>query len=764
MKRTLVAAVLCAFALGGAAFAAAGVTTLPTGWKIRGSDGAVATVGTLPTGLVLSRDGSRVFVLEAGHRKPTLRVLDAATLHDVRSVTLNGAFGVPLRDADGDGVWVAIAGTFQEGIAHVDTATGAIDRTVSLPVPFYPVALAQQPGGAIAVAGDLANAVALVDPKADRVIAVRDVGHHPAAVLYPRGASKLYVAERGGDFVGVLGPNHARIRVGRHPVALASDGRALYVANSDDDTVAVVDLATDRVVQRARIPFARADAVGTSPNALALDGDRLYVTCGAANAVAVFRIGLHRLTPLGAIPAGWYPTALAIDHAHGVLYIANGKGESGHANPHFNPNVRSETDYIADNLVGSIRRLPIPDDAALASGLADVRDLAQHEGVPANPVVRAGGPIKHVIYVVKENRSYDQVLGDVSGADGDPSLVMFGEKITPNQHAIVKRFGVFDRFFEDAHVSADGHNWSLAAFANDYLEKMWPQNYANRREFYDFEDGAEASVPHGGYLWDDAAKHNVTLRNYGEFVTGGLSSPTPVSSMNEFLNKNTDHGYATFDMGVEDVARFNEWKREFDAYEASHTLPQLEIVRFPRDHTAATRPGSVTPQGMVADNDLAVGKLVEAVSHSPDWGSTAIFVVEDDAQNGPDHIDEQRSTFYLASPYAAGGVQHATYTQTSVLRTMEILLGLPPMSAYDAGAVPLSAAFTATPNLAPFDAMPAQIDVRAKNGSTAYRAADSARLDFAGADRVDDATMNDILWHAVKGPQQVAKAPRTLSR
>jgi YVTN family beta-propeller protein len=750
MRRTALTALAGVLALSGVALAAAGVTTLPTGWKIRTGDGVVATVGTLPTGLVLSRDGARLFVLETGHRKPALRVLDAATLHEVRSVTLNGAYGAPLRDPNGDGVWVAIAGTFQEGIAHVDTATGTVDKTVSLPVPFYPVALAQQGAGAIAVAGDLANRVALVDPKTLRVIGTEDAGHHPAAVLYPRRGAKLYVADRGANVVTALGGRVSQIFVGRHPVALASDGTLMYVANSDDDDVAVIDLATERVIQHARIPFARPNAYGTSPNALTLDGNRLYVSCGAANAVAVFRTSPQGLTALGAIPAGWYPTAVALDRAHGALFIANGKGESGHANPRFNPSSRVENDYVADNLVGSIRRIAIPDDAALRRGLGDVHALTQHESVPADPIVRPNGPIKHVIYVIKENRTYDQVLGDVAGADGDASLVMYGEKITPNQHALVKRFGVFDRFFENAHVSADGHNWVAAAFANDYLEKMWPQNYASRRPFYDFEDGAEAAVPHAGYLWDDAAAHGVSLRNYGEFVTGGLSAPTPVSSTNAVLNRNTDRNFATFDMSVEDVARFDEWKREFDAFEASHTLPRLEIVRFPRDHTSGTRAGAVTPQGMVADNDLAVGKLVEAVSHSADWSSTAIFVVEDDAQNGPDHVDEQRSTFYLASPYAAGGLQHAMYTQASVLRTIEILLGLPPMSAYDAGAAPLTAAFTATPNLTPFDALPPQVDLRAKNGATAYRAADSARLDFARADAADAATLNDILWHDAK--------------
>lgn len=756
MKRTALAAILAALALGGGALAAAGVTTLPTGWKIRGSDGPVATVGTLPEGIAIARDGSQVFELEGGHRKPTLRVLDAATLHEVRAVPLNGAFGVPLRDPDGDGVWVNVAGTFQEVLAHIDTASGTVDRDISLPVPFYPVAIARSARtGILAVAGDLANRVVYVDPRAETTVGSASVGRHPAALLFSRDGSRLYVADRAESYVDVLAvPGNVpikRIRVGRHPAALASDGRSLFVADSDDDDVAIVDLRSETVVGRARIPFGRTDAVGTSPNALTLAGNRLYVSCGAANAIAVFRVAGATLTPLGAIPAGWYPTAVAVDTAHGALYIANGKGESGHANPTFNALVRSENGYIADNLVGSIRRVPVPDDGALARGLADVRELAQHDAVPAGSVIRAGGPIRHIIYVIKENRTYDQVLGDVAGADGDPSLVLFGDEVTPNQHAIVRRFGVFDRFFEDAHVSADGHNWSTAAFANDYLEKMWPQNYASRRPFYDFEDGAEASVPHAGYLWDNALAHHVTLRNYGEFVSAGPSRPTPVSAANHQLQLHTDRGYATFDLSVEDVARYEEWKREFDAFEASHTLPQLEIVRFPRDHTSGTRAGAVTPQGMVADNDLAVGRLVDAVSHSPDWASTAIFVVEDDAQNGPDHVDEQRAPFYLASPYAAGGVQHAAYTQASVLRTIEIVLGLPPMSAYDAGAPPLTAAFTTTPDVRPFDALPARTDVKAKNAATAYRAADSGKLNFAVADAVDDDTLNDILWHAVKG-------------
>ena len=745
-----------------AVVAATGVTLLPTGWSIRGADGPVATVGTLPQGIVVTRNGSRVIELEAGYRKPVLRVLDAATLKELSSIKLAGAYGVPLRDPDGDGVWVNVAGTFQEQIAHADIATGNVDRDISLSLPFFPVALARAPDGMLAVAGDLGNRVAFADPAAERVVATVAVGRHPAALAFSTDGKTLYVADRAESQLDVVDVAsravRARITVGLHPVALASDGRRLYVADSDDDDVAVIDLANERVVARVPLPFGSRDAVGASPNALALDGDRLYVTCGAANAVAVFRTTDTGLAPLGAIPAAWYPTAVAVDRTHGVLYVANGKGESSHTNPRYKVQPTSTrlanpapAEYIADQLAGSIRRVAIPDDAALVRGLDDVRELAQHEAVPPSAIVRRGGPIEHVVYVIKENRSYDQVLGDITGADGDPSLVLFGARVTPNQHAIARRFGTFDRFFENAHVSADGHSWATAAFANDYLEKMWPPNYASRRSLYDFEDGAEAAVPHARYLWNDAVAHGISLRNYGEFVTAGPSKPTPVSAGDDDLRPRTDRAFATFDMSVTDVSRVAEWKREFDAYERTRTLPQLEIVRLPRDHTSGTKAGEVTPQGMVADNDLAVGKLVDAISHSPDWASTAIFIVEDDAQNGPDHVDEQRSTFYLVSPYAAGGVQHAAYTQASVLRTIEILLGLPPMSAYDAGARPLTAAFGTTPNLRPFDALPAQVHLDDKNPKTAYRAADSARMDLAHADRANAGELNDILWHAVKG-------------
>ncbi len=759
MNRILVGSALGVFSFGAiaAALAQQQVIELPNGWLAAPVTATNATVGTLPTGIVLSRDGTRAFVLETGHRKPVLRVMDARTLATESTIVLGDAYGVPLRDAGDDGMWVANTATYGDQIQHVDPASGRVDAAVSLPIPFFPSALARSPDGSeLAVAGDLASRVAFVDLRGGARFSGRTVavGEHPAALQYSPDGRTLYVADRGERAVDAIDIASAtvrtRITVGLHPVAFASDGRHLFVADSDDDDIATIDMAHDAVIARTPVAFRSGEPVGVSPNSLTLDGPRLYVTCGAADGVRVYVNRDGHLAPIGAIPAGWYPTALAVDRPLHTVLIADGKGEGGHAN--------SDKSYVADNVTGTIRRLTIPTNAELTAGSQAMHVLGAqfaHIALPPDSVVRANGPIKHVIYIIKENRTYDQVLGDVTSADGDPALVMFGQAITPNQHALAARFGIFDRFFCDAQVSADGHNWSTAAFANDYLEKMWPPNYANRRAFYDFEDGAVASTPHAGYLWDDAARAHVSLRDYGEFVTAGANDGDddaaphpPASTTQRALQGHLDARFPGFDLHLTDVGRVAEWKREFDAFEATRTLPQLEIVRLGRDHTAATTPGQSTPQAMVADNDRAVALLVDAVSHSPDWASTAIFILEDDAQAGADHVDEQRSTLYIASPYAKGGVQHEKYTTSSVLRTMEVMLGMKPMTPYDAGARPLTDAFTATPNLAPFDALPAQTNLDAVNPKTAYRAATSAQLDFAHADDVDDATMNDILWGA----------------
>jgi hypothetical protein len=413
---------------------------------------------------------------------------------------------------------------------------------------------------------------------------------------------------------------------------------------------------------------------------------------------------------------------------------------------------RDSSGYDAVSSVGSVRRVPIPGDDALARGLAAVRaNLPPAVAAPPGTVVRSGGPLRHVIYVVKENRTYDQVLGDLPGANGDPALALFGADVTPNEHALAQRFGILDNTFANAKVSADGHNWSMAAFANDYLERMWPPNYGGRRSLYDFEDGADASVPHAGFLWNDALAHGITVRNYGEFTTETEGTHTPVTSHMPGLDRVTDAQFVGFDLGVSDLAREAEWAHEFEAYAANGTLPQLEIVRLPNDHTSGTRPGALVPSAFVAQNDAALGKMIDELSHSRYWNDTVVFVVEDDAQNGPDHVDDERMPAFVISAYSAGGVVHEHYSTAGIVRTIELILGLPPMTVYDASARPLYAAFALAPDTAPYEALPARVPLDETNKRTAYRAADSARADFSREDAVPSGELNDILWHAVRG-------------
>jgi sugar lactone lactonase YvrE len=765
-------ALCAALALGAgatAAFAAVGArgVVLPTEWRLSPAQDRVVATKTLPQSAVLTADRKHLVVVEAGAGSPGIRILDARTLALERDIPVQDAYGVPLPDPAGDGFW---AGTGSRGtLAHYAASSGANDRPdIALPANFWPAAIARSPEGkTLAISGDLAGAVVFADEATGHVSDPIAAGRHPAGLAFSRDGATLFVANWGGTTLTRIdvASRGARgeIAVGRHPEALllSRDGRRLYVTEADDDALGIVDVASGRRIGGLDVAPYGDGRIGASPSQLiaSSDGKRLWVVCAAANALVAVDTGPGFARVAGAIPTGWYPTAVTLDADGASLDVVDGKGESSHANPQFDPfhYVRGGADrdssgYDAAASVGSVRRIPLPDAAGLARGLAAVRaGLPPPVAAPADTVVRAGGPLRHVIYVIKENRTYDQVLGDLPGADGDPALTLFGADVTPNEHALATRFGILDNTFANAKVSADGHNWSMAAFANDYLERMWPPNYGGRRDLYDFEDGADASVPHAGFLWNDALEHGISLRNYGEFTTETPEKRTPVSSRMRGLDRVTDAQFVGFDLRVSDAAREAEWSHEFDAYVTNGTLPQLEIVRLPNDHTAGTFPGALTPKAFVAQNDVALGAMIDKLSHSRYWGDTAVFVVEDDAQNGPDHVDDQRMPAFAISPYSAGGVVHQHFSTAGIVRTIELILGLPPMTVYDAGARPLYAAFTTQPDLRPYDALPARLDLDEINKRTAYRAADSARADFSREDAVPSAELNDILWHAVRG-------------
>jgi YVTN family beta-propeller protein len=726
-------------------FALAAIATraiwLPTDWTLTPPSGSVSTTGTMPQGLALSPDGSKIAIVESGVNPPALRILATRDLHTLQVVPLKDDFGTPAWRGNS----IYVPGATTDSVFIVDSTAGKVDSVASTGYPSA-VALGRS---RIMIANDLANTVTVRDGSPSSADNPQTVitGSHPAAIVSVPGDRSFYVANRGeASVTHIFGATTVAtitqtIAVDLHPAALAlsADSSKLYVACTDADTIDVVDTRTDAVI--AHIDVGLPQGRGASPNALAVASDgTLYASLGAENAVAEIRDD----RVIARAPTGWYPTGVAVDA--NTVYVSNGRGEGSRANPEFRPEHHHDPEYVASAMTGSVRA--IPRSTFDATSTAEVAaNMPVPVATPAQTVVRAGGPIAHVIYIIKENRTYDQVLGDLPIGDGDPKLAWFGNDVTPNDHAIALRFGVFDRTFTDAQVSASGHNWSTAAFANDYLERFWPPNYGGRRKQYDFEDSATASAPGTGYLWDDADKHGVSLRDYGEFVTdpsnpGGLYT----THMAGLIGK-IDGRFPGFDLKISDEFRVDEWQREFTQYVRDGDLPALIILRLPNDHTSGTYPGALTPQSYVAQNDHALGRIVDVVSHSRYWASTAIFAIEDDSQNGPDHVDDQRTTFYLASPYAAPGIHHAHYTTSSVVRTMELLLGLPPMTIYDTLATPMYDAFALQPDLRPYDAIEPTMDDTTKNTPHAYGAAASMRMNFRDADAADPRVLNDILAH-----------------
>ncbi len=773
----LLTAVLLAGTAGASLAAVRGVA-LPTEWSLAPPQDRVVATGTLPQGAALTSDGAHLVVVEDGQADADVRVFAAGDLKPERTIALAGASGPPLPDVAGSGFWVGLGA--QDALAHVDAGDGSIDRTLALPEPFWVSAIVRSPDGAtLAASGDAANAVVLIDPLHGIVSPRIRVGRHPNGLAFSADGKRLFVANWAESSVSVIDVQNriesATIPVGLHPEALlrSRDGKTIYVSETDDDSVGAIDVATEKRARGVNVGPYAAKLYGASPSSLALspDGTQLYVTDAAANALAVVRTDGGPMRFAGALPVGWYPTAVVVERSGDALDVVDGKGESSRPNPQFMPfghGPHARSGYVAADEIGSVRRVPLADAAALQRGTDAVRQhagpglaraLTVHSSVLRHSLVRADGPIRHVMYVVKENRTYDQVLGDLARGDGDASLTLFGANVTPNEHALALRFGILDATFADAEVSADGHNWSMAAFANDYLERFWPPNYGSRRNAYDFEDGAEGSTPHAGYLWNSALRAGLSVRNYGEFTTELTLGRAPrIISHMPGLDAVTDPAFPGFDLAYSDIDREAEWAREFAIYVRNGNLPQLEIIRLPNDHTSGTTPGRLTPSAYVAQNDNAVGRLVDTVSHSRYWKDTAIFIVEDDAQNGPDHVDDQRMPAFAISAYAPGGVLHAHHSTAGVVRTIELLLGLQPLSAYDAAALPLDEAFRATRDARPYDALPETIDLEAKNAATAYRASDSAHLDFKREDAVSASTLNDLVWHAVRGSRAALPA------
>lgn len=592
-----------------------------------------------------------------------------------------------------------------------------------------------------------------------------------------------------------------QVVVGLHPSAIIAtpDGSKLLVANANSDTVSVIDAKKQEVIETISTRPADKLLFGSGPNALAIspDGRTLYVANGTNNAVAVIALDSPQSKLLGCFPTGWYPAALVYDEPRGALYVANTKGLGSRSvdwKGQRKIDDRTVFGYHSKDYLGTISLVPLPkrDDlpalteqvlsnnrmTETVNALAPPRKDAAPRAIPE----RHGEPslIKHVLYIIKENRTYDQVFGDVERGEGDPQLCIFGREVTPNHHKLVDEFVLLDNFYCSGVLSADGHQWATEAYVTDYIERAfggWPRSYP-------YDGGDAMAYASSGFLWDNALTKKKTLRIYGEFVDATIrwkdaartGRPNFTDCYQDFIQQNgaidirataaveslTPHvspNFIGFPSIVSDVYRADQFRRELAKYEADGNLPNLMIMLLPNDHTSGTRPGMPTPRASVADNDLAMGQVIDAISHSKFWKETAVFVVQDDPQAGFDHIDGHRTVALVASPYAKrGAVVSTNYNQTSMIRTIELILGLPPMNQLDASATAMSDCFTDTPNLAPYAVTKNNIPLDELNPPLKaitdprqkHWAEVSLELPLDDVDEADEDTLNRIIWHSVR--------------
>jgi len=597
---------------------------------------------------------------------------------------------------------------------------------------------------------------------------------------------RLYVSVWGNDEVIVFNTTAKKIeqhiKVGDNPneLCLNKNGMVLFVANANDNSVSVINTQTAAVMETLSASLYPDVPPGSTSNGLALSTDEksLYIANADNNCIAVFDVSNPGFSKsMGFIPTGWYPTNIKV--IGGKIFVTNGKGFSSQANPYgpspvrrseeviFQEGDRSkpiEVQYIGGLFKGtmSIINTPTEEQLSLYSQIVYRNSPFKKEnemmsrGEAGNPVPMKVGdpsPIRYVFYLIKENRTYDQVLGDIPGGNGDPSLVLFGEEITPNLHKLAKEFVLLDNFYCDGEVSADGHSWSMGAYATDYLEKTWPTNYGNRGGEYQGE-GAKKTANNKWYIWDQCNKKGVSYRTYGEF-TNGRTANLPV------LEDHFSPTYTGWNLGVKDTTRFYQWKKEFDSLLAIQAVPQFNSLRFGNDHTEGLRTGRPTPFAHVADNDLAVGMFVEYLSKSPIWKESAVFIIEDDAQNGADHVDAHRTTAYVAGGFVKRKyIDHTMYSTSSMLRTMELILGLEPMSQYDAAAEPMWQCFTSSADITPFVSLPSNVNLHDKNTAINKWQKKSEGFDFTKEDAIPDLEFGEVLWHAVKGDDVPFPGPR----
>jgi YVTN family beta-propeller protein len=764
--------------------------TLSNGWSIT-PVGDMVPLGDLPLNIAVAPSGKLLAVTNNGQSTQQVLLIDGEDFALLDSVEMGKSWlglvfsndGQSLYASGGNDNWIVRFSIANKRLIPADTLRLGKPWPERIWVGGIQVDEARQLLYAVTTED---NSLYIYDLKGHQTIRRLPLGGEGYTCLLSPDRDELYVSCWGCNRVAILDTRtqafRAFIPVGDNPndMSLTRDGKYLFVANSNDNSVSVINLASHQVVEVLNAALYPDSPSGSTSNSLALGNDdrTLYVANADNNCLAVFDVSEPgSSTGKGFIPTGWYPTCVRV--LEDKILVSNGKGNMNVVNPHGPNPYRSgeqviyqqggetktmKVQYIAGLFRGTMQLIdvPGPEQAGIYSqAVYNNTPFKAGKGMltdmdPANPIPLQAGdvsPIKYVFYVIKENRTYDQVLGDMPGGNGDPDLVLFGREITPNQHALAEEFVLLDNFYVDSEVSADGHNWSVGAYATDYLEKTWPTSYGGRGGTYPGEGNREIANNRDGFIWDFCKRYGVSFRTYGEFASGDKPN-IPV------LKDHLCPYFTGWDMRVRDTVRFGQWKRDFDSLLLANSVPQLTTLRFPNDHTEGLNRGRPTPNAHMADNDLAVGLFVEYLSHSPIWKESVIFIIEDDAQNGPDHVDAHRSTAYLAGGFVKQGyVDHTMYSTTSVLHTIELILGLPPMSQYDASAAPMYACFDIRPDHPPFTARAIHVDLDEKNTEVSAYSELSEKFDFSKEDSAPDNSFSEVIWKAVKGLDSPCPSP-----